>query len=305
MDRSFHNLNLNLLKTLVVIYQERNTRLAAERLFTTQPSVSRALNQLRDHFQQELFIRNQYGLTPTPEGEKICLEVTQALQVLENSVTVETFSPETAEGKVCISLNHFMSEKYASSLYRNISRLAPNLQLEIESWNPLSLAKLAQGELDFGVNYLGFDTPSEIVTQSMGTESFSLYMRQDHPYLKSVSLQDLSKYPLASVLISNWNQKESRIEQFLRDEGVSVRVALRSENIHSLVKALVDSDIIFPAISGLLDNENQSNIVSIPIKSILDVPAVRFTRCLFSHQKNRNSNFHLWVAHQLKALFST
>ncbi|MEZ9340452.1 LysR family transcriptional regulator [Vibrio splendidus] len=305
MDRGFRNLDLNLLKTLVVLYQERNTRLAAERLFTTQPSVSRALTKLREHFQQELFIRNQYGLTPTPEGDKICREVNQALQVLEQSVALHTFSPERAEGKLSISLNHFMAERYASTLYRNISRLAPNLQLEIESWNQASLSKLVQGELDFGVNFYGIDAPKELVSNSLGREAFSLYMRKGHPYLDNVRLEALSDYPLASVLISNWNQKESRVEKILRKAKVPVTVALRSENVHAIIRSLADSNLIFPAISGLLDENNQPNIVSIPIQEILDVPAVEFDRSLFYHQKNRSSEFHLWVMTQLEEVFAT
>ncbi len=305
MERSFRNLDLNLLKTLVVLYQERNTRLAAERLFTTQPSVSRALNKLRDHFQQELFIRNQYGLTPTPEGDKICQEVTAALQVLEQSVALDSFSPETVEGKLSISLNHFMAERYASALFRHISRLAPNLQLEIESWNQATLSKLVQGELDFGVNFYGIDAPSELVTKPLGRESFSLYMRKGHPYLDDARLEGLANYPLASVLISNWNQKESRVEQILRKEKVPATVALRSENVHAIMKSLADSDLIFPAISGLLEESNQSSIATIPIEGILDVPAVEFERSLFSHQKNRSSEFHLWVMTQLESVLAT
>ena len=305
MDNRFRNLDLNLLKTLVVLYQERNTRFAAERLFTTQPSVSRSLNKLREHFQQELFIRNQYGLTRTPECDNICREVSQALLVLERSVALNTFSPDTVEGKLSISLNHFMAERYASTLYRDISRLAPNLQLEIESWNQASLSKLVQGELDFGVNFYGIDAPKDLVSNSLGREAFSLYMRKGHPYLDNVRLEALAEYPLASVLISNWNQKESRVEQILRRSKVPVTVALRSENVHSIIKSLADSELIFPAISGLLDDSNQTNIATIPIQRILDVPPVEFDRSLFYHQKNRSSDFHLWVMARLEKVFAT
>ncbi len=50
----FSTLDLNLLRTFIILHQERNMRRAAERLFVSQPAVSKALQRLRDHFEDEL-----------------------------------------------------------------------------------------------------------------------------------------------------------------------------------------------------------------------------------------------------------
>ncbi|AJR08827.1 LysR family transcriptional regulator [Photobacterium gaetbulicola] len=63
------NFDLNLLKVLVVLLQEKNTRKAAERLGISQPAVSRALVKIRSHFDDPLFIRQPRGLKLTPKAQ--------------------------------------------------------------------------------------------------------------------------------------------------------------------------------------------------------------------------------------------
>lgn len=53
----FHTLDLNLLKTFMVLMQERNMRKASQRLFVSQPAISQALQKLRNHFDDELFVK--------------------------------------------------------------------------------------------------------------------------------------------------------------------------------------------------------------------------------------------------------
>ncbi|MGL1259095.1 LysR family transcriptional regulator [Vibrio parahaemolyticus] len=60
-----HQLDLNLLKVFIVLAEEQKTVLAAKRLNMTQPAVSRALSRLRQHFNDELFVRTRHGLKPT------------------------------------------------------------------------------------------------------------------------------------------------------------------------------------------------------------------------------------------------
>lgn len=62
----FQKLDLNLLRTFRVLLQERNARKTAERLFVTQPAISQALQKLRFHLDDELFVKVQGGLEPTP-----------------------------------------------------------------------------------------------------------------------------------------------------------------------------------------------------------------------------------------------
>jgi DNA-binding transcriptional LysR family regulator len=53
--------DLNLLVVFAVFAEERNVSRAAKRLWLSQPAVSRALQRLRDTFQDDLFVRTSVG----------------------------------------------------------------------------------------------------------------------------------------------------------------------------------------------------------------------------------------------------
>ena len=59
-------LDLNLLVSLQALMEERSVTRAAERLYITQPAMSRVLQRLRDQLDDPLFTRSGNRLIPSP-----------------------------------------------------------------------------------------------------------------------------------------------------------------------------------------------------------------------------------------------
>lgn len=92
------NVDLNLIKTFVLIYQTRSATKTAESLYVTQPSVSHALRRLRSQFNDPLFIRSADGLAPTELAREIYPQLHQALGVIEDTVSgAGHFDPAVSE----------------------------------------------------------------------------------------------------------------------------------------------------------------------------------------------------------------
>ncbi|WP_027795566.1 LysR family transcriptional regulator [Paraburkholderia acidipaludis] len=64
-------LDWNLLRTYLVIMQERSLSRAAARLFVTQPAVSQALKRLEDTLERKLIERRGAQFMPTQAGEEV------------------------------------------------------------------------------------------------------------------------------------------------------------------------------------------------------------------------------------------
>ncbi len=58
-------MDLNLLRTFLVLSQDLNTRKSSDRLFVSQPAISQALQKLRYHLNDDLFVKVPNGLKPT------------------------------------------------------------------------------------------------------------------------------------------------------------------------------------------------------------------------------------------------
>lgn len=91
---NLRQLDMNLLLVLKVLLEECNTRRAAEILNLSQPAISRALGRLREHFNDELFVRSRYGLTPTAKAIEIKVGLLPAIESLEQALSPqESFNP--------------------------------------------------------------------------------------------------------------------------------------------------------------------------------------------------------------------
>ena len=75
MKADIRNLDLNLLKTLDALLDERSVTRAATRLSLTQPAVSGMLTRLREAFNDPLFIRAPHGMVPTLRAQALASPV--------------------------------------------------------------------------------------------------------------------------------------------------------------------------------------------------------------------------------------
>lgn len=80
---SLHSLDIRLLRYFAVVAEENNMSRAAQRLFMSQPPLSRHIRQLEERLGVTLFVRHTRGLTLTEEGLHV-LEMVRPLLALQD-----------------------------------------------------------------------------------------------------------------------------------------------------------------------------------------------------------------------------
>ena len=90
--------DLNLLKTFIVIWELRSLTAAADRLHLTQPAVSHALRRLREMFDDPLFVRSTSAMVPTETAIRLHEPIARALGIIHEALhTHASFDPATAK----------------------------------------------------------------------------------------------------------------------------------------------------------------------------------------------------------------
>jgi DNA-binding transcriptional LysR family regulator len=93
--------DLNLLPIFVALIEERSVTRAAERVGMTQPALSNALGRLRLMLRDQLFVRQRYGIEPTPIALELAPVIADALARLDDAVLgQQDFDPSTAEQRI-------------------------------------------------------------------------------------------------------------------------------------------------------------------------------------------------------------
>ncbi|WP_052284231.1 LysR family transcriptional regulator [Kluyvera genomosp. 1] len=70
-NSALHSLDIRLLRYFAVVAEENNMSRAAQRLFMSQPPLSRHIRQLEERLGLTLFVRHTKGLTLTEEGQRV------------------------------------------------------------------------------------------------------------------------------------------------------------------------------------------------------------------------------------------
>src|ERR1700761_3333164 len=89
--------DLNLLVYFVVLVEEKSVSRAAKRLHLTQPALSRALQRLRELFNDELLVRGAKGYQTTPRGEELLGQLALVLPQLNTLIAGTGFDPSRNE----------------------------------------------------------------------------------------------------------------------------------------------------------------------------------------------------------------
>ncbi|MGT9857871.1 LysR family transcriptional regulator, partial [Citrobacter freundii complex sp. 2025EL-00205] len=82
-----HSLDIRLLRYFSVVAEENNMSRAAQRLFMSQPPLSRHIRQLEERLGVTLFVRHTRGLTLTEDGQRVLEMVRPLLDLQDKTYT--------------------------------------------------------------------------------------------------------------------------------------------------------------------------------------------------------------------------
>ena len=223
--------DLNLFVVFDVIYTERNLTKSGEVLGITQPAVSNALSRLRENFNDELFLRTSKGMVPTPVAENMVNDIRQALDLIRNSISEsETFNPKTAKATFRISIGDTSEYRLLPQLIKNISNLAPGVDVESYLTPRTETPKeLAAGNIDFAIDPPIHSDPN-LRNKKIYQDDYVLVVNKKHPIAKKkkISLEDYLN--LSHIHISKRASGLGHVDTTLNRLGLARRIALKAQH---------------------------------------------------------------------------
>ncbi|MGF1697138.1 LysR family transcriptional regulator [Vibrio lamellibrachiae] len=299
----YDKLDLNLLKVFFILYQEKNMRKAAERLFVTQPAVSKYLSKLRQTLDNDLFVKTSTGLTPTPYAEQVYHSLRPIILELENTINDQTeFNPEKIEGDIIFAISPFLMTALANTIYAEIQKDAPNASVHFRCWSQDTQIEIESGKIDMGISYDSDVTIKTLHAKKLGQDKLRIICREDHPIIHSeITPHEVAKYPVGTVLAPNWNLKKSVAEIIADDLGIKFNITLRSEIPSVLLEAVHTSNMIV-AISKFSNYDFIKGIKLLEFDFGYDQESPNIYS--YYHNKNNNSAQTLWLLDKLKSILS-
>jgi DNA-binding transcriptional LysR family regulator len=147
MPKSLINLDIDLLRTFVVIASERNFTRAAERLMRQQSTVSLQIKRLEEALGQRLLDRTPRSVELTPEGEAV-LAYAQKILDLNDEVVSLTHEPQM-QGVVRLGTPEDFATQHLPDILARFVQAYPSVALEVTCDLTLNLAQgFRKGDFD-------------------------------------------------------------------------------------------------------------------------------------------------------------
>src|SRR6202012_4831458 len=194
--------DLNLLPVFLTLIEERNVTRAAERLGITQPALSNALTRLRTTLKAPLFIRERYGIQPTPIALELAPVIAEALARIDEAVLgQQDFDPAKPERLVTIAPNNYVEFALVPHIVAKLRETAPGIKLRLTPYgNDLVETGVISGTTSVVLGRIT-EPPDNLIVQHLMEESLACIVRADHPEIgDSLSKEQFERLKHVNVI---------------------------------------------------------------------------------------------------------
>ena len=144
-------MNLKFLETFVWVARLKSFRLTADKLFTTQASISSRIAVLEGELGVKLFLRDSRGVSLTPDGLKVLDYAEQMLDTMQ-SLKQSIEAPSSKVGRIRIGVMDTVIHTWLSPLVAEIMDGYPLVEIELVADTSLNLCdQLQKGFLDLAL----------------------------------------------------------------------------------------------------------------------------------------------------------
>jgi DNA-binding transcriptional LysR family regulator len=180
-------LDLSQLQVLDSLLREQSLTRTADLLGMSQPTVSRILARLRQHFGDPLFVRAGQGMQPTARALELAAPLAAVLagvRQLQGGSAV--FDPASSERSFCLYMVDGAIIHVLPRLLAAMAGIAPRIAIRTVQCDPQELEQqLEHGRIDLALGSFP-QLLNNIHQRPLWTESYATVMRRGHPCARAL-----------------------------------------------------------------------------------------------------------------------
>ncbi|MFC8797788.1 LysR family transcriptional regulator [Promicromonospora sp. NPDC057138] len=235
--------DLNLLRPLHVLLEERSVTRAAARLNLSQPATSAALARLRRHYNNELLVRSGRSMELTPFARDLLPAVLRGITELQVVVDrKEVFDPAQTQRRFVLAATDYMTAILAGPLMKTFAREAPGASVDFVPQPPQSGDLTAFAKLDAIIGPQGLHLPGR--SEELFSDDFVLIADPANSVLDAANprLEMLRHVPHAAAYLTG--PDDIGIDAVLSRAGIDHVVAARLFGLASLPLLVSGTDFV-------------------------------------------------------------
>ena len=218
---------------LAIVDNGLNITAAADRLYTSQPGVSKQLKLLEEELGLQLFTRKGKSLDGITEaGEQIVERARVILQEVENIASLAADYQEDEAGSLSIATTHTQARYVLPEIIGEFRKRYPKVGLDLHQGTSEQIADMmASDNIDFAIASGSEELFSNLTRIPSYRWDRSIIVPKGHDLCRlerRLTLHDLAAYPLVSYVFSF--DGKSSLKRAFEEEGLEPEVAFTARD---------------------------------------------------------------------------
>jgi LysR family cys regulon transcriptional activator len=218
---------------LAIVDNGLNITAAADRMYTSQPGVSKQLKLLEEELGMQLFTRKGKSLGGiTPAGHQVIDRARIIMRETENirSLASDYFKEE--EGSLSIATTHTQARYVLPEIVTEIRKRFPKIGLNLHQGTSEQIADMvAANDIDFAITTGANELFADLMLVPSYRWDRSIVVPKDHALAqldRKITLQDLAEFPLVTYVFSFGGH--SSLKRAFADEGLDPDVVFTARD---------------------------------------------------------------------------
>lgn len=198
-------MKLQQLRFLIAVAQnDLNITAAAERLFTSQPGISKQIKLLEEELGVQIFERSGRHLTSiTPAGQAIITRAESVLKRVDSIHAVASEFSDPGRGSLSIATTHTQARYILPPVIQRFRKRYPEVDLQMHQGNPEQISEMtAGGAVDFAIATEATADFGNLIMMPCYHWNRTIITPLDHPLRESdpLTLEAVAKHPIVTYV---------------------------------------------------------------------------------------------------------
>ena len=256
---------------LAIVDNGLNITAAADKLYTSQPGVSKQLKLLEEELGLQLFVRKGKSLGGiTPAGQQVIERARLIMQEVENIRSLASDYYHEEEGSLSIATTHTQARYVLPDVIREFRNRYPGVNLNLHQGTSEQIADMVKAnEIDFAIATGAHDLFGDLLLVPSYHWDRKIIVPQGHELTaleRKLTLEDLAQFPLVTYVFSFGGQ--SSLKRAFTDQGLEPDVVFTARDA-DVIKTYVRMGLGVGIVASMAEDcDDQNELTAIDAEGL-------------------------------------
>lgn len=245
---------------------------AAERLYTSQPGISKQIRLLEEELGVQIFARSGKHLTDiTPAGRDVVRYAERVLREVENITDAAAEHRNPDRGTLAVATTHTQARYALPGVVRDFRRKYPGVSLHIHQGTPRQIAEMASsGAADLAIATEALELFENLALLPCYRWNRCVLVRPGHPLLaeQPVTLEAIARHPIVTYVFGFTGR--SQMNRAFEERGLTPDVVFAATDA-DVIKEYVRNGLGIGIVAAMaFDPERDTSLRAIDASHLFD-----------------------------------